>query len=344
MKKTTAKIVTAAVALIVSLGIAAGTTFAWFTSNRTVAIDSLEAEVTTGRQGLYVAVQRYGSDDFTEFKSYLDNATILNEMLGTDSGSGRPTSIKLSDLTTFVTGDQNYKGAKLVEEGGTAANEISFTAGAENKFIEFTLKFRTTTQQDIYLAISDGNTVSSAINYVDGNSLTAVKAWKRIEAGEYGNSSVIEKNASLSTRAAYAARVSFITDGVGKVWAPYDYAAGNDDLSHTQAGFYVNTLEKNLARDFRNALLGRNDTYVCSVLNEIRLLSDALAAQNTNIGDNPGDVAATPIARTVDNTAGAFDATVTVRLWLEGTDGDCLNSVFNDKISLRLVFNSIPVA
>ena len=148
---------------------------------------------------------------------------------------------------------------------------------------------------------------------------------------------------ALSTRAAYAARVAFITNGVGKIWAPYDYASGGDDLSHTQAGFYVNTAEKNLARDFRNALLGINDTYVCNVLNEVRLLSDALASQNTNISDEPGAVAATPIVRTVYNGENGYDAVVTVRLWLEGTDGDCLNSIFSDQISLQLVFNSIPV-
>lgn len=344
MKKTTAKILTAVVALVISLGIAAGTTFAWFTSNRTVTFDALEAEVTTGTQGLYVAVKRYGTETFTEFKPSIDNATLLNEMLGTESGGSRPTSIKLSDLTTDVPEDQNYKGVKLVEEGKSASQETTFTNGAENKFIEFTLKFRTTVQQDIYLAINNGNGISSGINYVDGNSLTTVKSWRRIEANEYGNNNVINQNEALSTRAAYAARVSFITDGVGKVWAPYDYALGSDDLSHTQAGFYVNTEEKNLARDFRNAILGRSDTYVCNVLNEVKLLSDALAAQNKNVSDDFGAVPATPIARTMDNSEGAFDAVVTVRLWIEGTDGDCLNSIFNDKISLQLVFNSILVA
>lgn len=313
MKKASVKIVTAVVALLVALGIATGATFAWFTGNRTVRFDAIEAEVTSGSQGLYVAVKRYGSDEFTEFKTSLDNATLMNEIFGVDGGSGRPTSAKLSDLTTDVYGDANYKGVKLVEEGKSAAQEVSFTTGAVNKFIEFTLKFRTTVKQDIYLAINDGS-ISSGINYVDGNSLTTVKAWKRIEANEYGNNTVIEQNGALSTRAAYAARVSFINGGTGKVWAPYDYNAGYDDLSHTQAGFYVNTAEKNLARDFRNALLGRTDAYVCNVLNEVRLLLDALAAQNKNKSDDPDSVAATPLASTVDNGEGGFDAVITVRL------------------------------
>lgn len=342
MKKATSKIATAVLALVVALGIAIGSTYAWFTSNRTVRFDAIEAEVTTGTQGLYVAIKEYNSNTFTDFYTTLSSTDLLNEILGPESGGSRPTSVKLSDLTTDITGDQNYKGVKLVEEGKSALQEEVFTAGSVNKFIEFTLKFRTTVQQDIFLAISDGS-VYSGINYVDGNSLTTVRAWKRIEANEYGNTSAIEANEGLSTRAAYAARVSFITGGVGKVWAPYDYATGYDDLSHTQAGFYVNTVEKNLARDYRNALLGRSDTYVCSVLNEVRLLSDALAAQNKNVSDEPGSIAATPIARTVSNAEGSFDAVVTVRLWLEGTDGDCLNSVFNDKLSLRLVFNSILV-
>lgn len=40
-------------------------------------------------------------------------------------------------------------------------------------------------------------------------------------------------------------------------------------------------------------------------------------------------------------TASIYYGTVTVKVWLEGTDGDCLNSIFEDKMTVMLNLTGI---
>jgi hypothetical protein len=45
------------------------------------------------------------------------------------------------------------------------------------------------------------------------------------------------------------------------------------------------------------------------------------------------------LAQTTSSTLGTiYQSTVTVNIWLEGTDGDCLDSIFSDGITVTLNF------
>ena len=326
MKKATTKILLAALSLVMAIGIATGSTFAWFTANRTVQVGSIDATVTSGTQGMYVAVYDNSASAYSAFNTAWTGTQISAKVFG-----ATPTGSVLLDALTSAN-----SGVTLTRENSQTA--VTFNAAAQNNpFLEIKLKFRTTTAQDIYLGY-DGANANSTIEAGTAG-LNAVKAWKAIDANEYGNESAIAINGYLNTRAAYATRVAFLTTAnsttTGQVWAPYDYTSGNDDGYNTQAGFYVATAQKNLARDYRNALLGTADNYTIASTNAVKLLSDANATANNATGS-------TLIVTTEDNGAGAFDAEVTVRIWIEGTDGDCLNTIYDDTIGVNLVFNSVP--
>lgn len=328
MKKATTKILLAALSLIMAIGIATGSTFAWFVSNRTVTVGAIDATVTTGTQGLYVAVKKADAT-YTAFNTALTGPNINTAILGTGG------SVVLDALTT------SNSGVALQNRAGTAA--AAFNSTGENAYLEFTLKFRTTVAQDIYL----GYTTTTSQEQADINAAlaassriyptataysgTAVKAWKAIDANEYGTHSAIAKNAAIEARAAHAARVAFITGQTGVVWAPYDYAAGNNDGYNVQAGYFTG----NLASDYEHNVIGTEE-YSTQNKNAVKLENDADAKAGTVTSG------ATKIVSTTDNSEGAFDAEVTIRIWIEGTDGDCFNSIFGDQLSVNLVFTSVP--
>lgn len=330
MKKATTKILLAALSLVMALGIATGSTFAWFTSNRTVTVGAVQAQVVSGTQGLYVAISADGGSTYGEFQTSLDTAKIMTALFGANYATAPTGAVKLDALTT------TDNGVTLKNEAGETAAAFS-NSSATNPYLEIKLKFRTTVQQDIYLGyLNDAGTAvrnekDSTIDPVGTYAGTAVKAWKAITTADYGQD--VALGAAINARAAHAARVSFNDGTTAKVWAPYDYTTGNNDGLTEQAGFY----KGNLAEDYRNNLLGKTGSLTVANLNAVKLLEDAVAKAGTDAGS------ATKIATTQDNHEGAFDAEVTIRLWIEGTDGDCLNSIFNDTLALNLVFNSITV-
>jgi len=307
-----------------ALGIATGSTFAWFTSNRTVTVGAVQAQVVSGTQGLYVAI--WDGSAYGNFTNALDTTAI-------NAATNANTAVKLDALTTGTT----TNGALYTEANATsttpeaAYDKAKTTAGEQNKYLEIKLKFRTTVAQDIYLGYSATEDKDSTIT-AGTATLNAVAAWQQIDAATYGKS--VAQGEALDTRAAYAARVSFKNGDNVKIWAPYDYSdgEGTDGLT-TQNGFY----KGNLARDYRNHMLGTSDAYTVASTNQVTLLEDAVAKADTNAGS------ATKIATTTLQN-GHYEAEVTIRLWIEGTDGDCLNSIFNDTLALNMVFKTLVPA
>lgn len=335
MKKTRLKIITAAVSLIVALGLAIGTAFAWFTSNRTVTVDTIDAQVTTGSQGLFVALKQYDGT-YTQFKTSLSSAELQEAIFGGTSQTNLAT-VKLDNMTT-----ENNGVTLKTKDGATvpAFDTSSSTAEGKNGYVQFTLKFRTTVPQNIYLAGGKtGAVVDAGSSTITAGvaTLKPVLAWKTATADVYG--AAITQGQAINARAAHAARVSFISGATGVVWAPYDQADVSPvaDGVHEQAGFY----KGNLAGDYYNNFIGNGSAPAVAktaVVNSVVMLSEANMTAN-----NAGN--ATVLATTADTSgSGNYEAEVTVKLWIEGTDGDCLNSIFDDKINLLLSFNSITTA
>lgn len=375
MKKATHKILMAAASLVIALGVASGTTFAWFTSNRTVTVGTIEAEVVSGNDGLYVAILKKGGSvgtaaDFGWYDGDTFNAGFKNTLTTnsiTKATTDANTTVKLDALTSMVKPSAegaaaNSNGYQLVKENGVASEAVTYQFGAdaenkvENNFLEFTVKFRTTVAQTIYLATTNGATspVESDIDYgtFTDQATNAVKAWKALSADTYG--AAVESGASILARAADAARVSFNpgtyssswaapANGTNaKVWAPYDYDSvlGNGEAGSGR-GFYKN----NLAADYIEYFLNDNPDASSTrtpVLNQVKTVDYATAKDAAN-SSAISAAQGTPLATTVQ-VGGAYEAVVTIRLWLEGTDGDCMNSIFSDHLILQLVFTSVRTA
>lgn len=327
MKKATSKILMAAMSLVVAIGIATGTTFAWFTTNRTVSVATVQAKVTTGTDGLYVAVKT-GDDTWTDFKSGLDAEDMKLAIYGKKNATTEEMNagVEMDALTIKSVSDYALKD----EKGGDAAAYVR-SVTAKNKYIEFTLKFRTTVAQNVYLAVNDGATSPNAseIKTVGATGVTAnqVLAWTD-DSSTYGKA--ITKGNAIDARAAHAARVSFVSGSNKNIWAPYDLT----DESQAAEGFY----KGNLAADYNAYFLNPNATGNADrtgVLNTVTLMSDE-DAKGGFANKDKGTILATTAAND-----GAYEAEMTVRIWIEGTDGDCFNSIFGDQFTVNLVFNSV---
>lgn len=331
MKKATSKILMAAMSLVVAIGIATGTTFAWFTTNRTVNVSTVQATVTTGTDGLYVAIKTGpGETDYTKFKSSIEAADLNTALYGKASPSADDFKTILLDALTSADGEA------LTDEKGVAAPEFVAGATTPNKYIQFTLKFRTTVAQDIYLAkgvkVGDGTKDSEIITNGNATVANQVLAWANVDASVYGKS--LTAGDRIEARAANAARVSFVSGSNKNIWAPNEVEG---------KGFW----KSNLADDYKSYFLGNKTadeiaatpSAVTAPTATLKMLSDEDAQkQPAVIGD------ATKIATTAKTANNAYEAEVTVRIWIEGNDGDCFNSIFGDKFDVNLYFNSVRAA
>ena len=303
------------------IGVASGTTFAWFTSNRIVSVGTINATVTTGTDGLYVSVKT-GADSWSDFAQEVSSADLNTALYGAAS----PTSAHLASISLdALTRQSDYT---LKTESGTAKT-WSYTATDEtpNKFIELTLKFRSTVALNIYLA--DHNDDSSKTSNVStvGSPVAEnqVKAWANIADSVYGTA--LTADTAIPARAANAARVSFISGETKNTWTTHEDGDTNED------GYYLG----NLAEDYRQFFL-ENKTALELEDPANRAAASSIVNTVTLIQNDESNKASATVLGATTASGNLFEATVTIRIWIEGTDGDCFNSIFADQFSVDFVF------
>ncbi|HBF86817.1 MAG TPA: hypothetical protein DDW54_03965, partial [Clostridiales bacterium] len=333
MKKATHKILMAAASLVIALGVASGTTFAWFTANRTVSIGTINATVTTGTEGLYVAIKNYAGTEFSTFEETLSGDDLNTAIFG-GTASANLATVKLDALTSLANTNntgENSNGLTLKDHNGveTTYNREAATTEGKNKFIEFTLKFKTTTPMNIYL--SNKNAANSKQSQIATNGAGVVSnfvlAWDdTVSASNYGKDPTDGK---IDARAANAARVAFIThantEGTktwtadttgasGQVWAPNE-AVDDSNTGEKGKGFWKGNVAEDYNYHFRNNANPATRAVASTVVNQVTTID------LDDITNSEGS--ATVIATTAEDTNREYVAIVTVRLWIEGTDGDC---------------------
>jgi hypothetical protein len=221
--KATKKIIGAAAALVLSLGIATGSTYAWFASNSTATVDSFDVSVTSSTDNLLVAIGSNPAD--SAFKSRISKDDITKEIQNNiDSAESPTTTAKLDALTTLDNGVTFYNKAEAAKES-TTSNSGTATAITTGKFVTFTLTFRSYTALSLML-----DTDSKVESTTQDTSSNLVVAWadssststSAITADKYGTA--VSLGSKIAARAANAARVSFVTgtsgSQTGKVWSP----------------------------------------------------------------------------------------------------------------------------
>ncbi len=350
--KATKKIVGAACALVAAVALSAGSTFAWFTANSQVSIGNVTADVVTKGGDLQISLVTPGGTDDAPTYSYDGwKAAISSADVMTKVGT-----VKLDHVTTK---NNDGKSMATIDGDDITASTNPSTAN----YVEFTFALRSTTAMDIYLV--KGTTLTSAVKSGAGaTAITPVSCWGDVAANTYGkNQAAWTAESQIEAKAQCASRVSFenVNDNETKVWAPWETTenGGNDySVSEIEAaaftgniadyGYYTTygasdtpatTSGKNLAGDIaRNG--GKDAKYFGATTDYAKKISPAAGTtitRGTSSGADEIEVANATKNLLCTLTAGQ-PKVIKVRMWIEGNDGDCLNSIFDQTITMSFAF------
>ena len=366
--KNSKKLIAAVAALVVALAVSVGSTFAWFTTNSKVAVTGIQANVTTGSSNLEVAlVGVQGVKGLVgDFAYSLDlskpiadgglaeyfAATKFDAL--TDAGELKKPEATATDMSTWTWEGKTTYGQNLRNKAGEVVNDDrTITKTTENpgtdnakdvytvtsgSYLQFTLRFRTTavagTEEEktngIPLYLSAASKVTSAA----GDTHSDLVAQNDIT--EFS----ITKGQTMTAKAQDAMRIAFHeadveiptesttddgevdwaddTGATGVVWEP-NATSGWGDTTKLAKGKFAQLVEESL-------------TGVSSLAG---LYTEPAYKAKENISADGEQI----IKLVKDEDSDYFYADVTVVIWLEGTDEDCLNSIFGDKLTIALNFH-----
>lgn len=306
--KASKKLIGASAALIAALAVSVGSTYAWFTNQDNVTVSGIEASVTTGDSNLEVVQVENGSGtegiNGTTY-TYLLTSVVLEP------------SIELKALTTPTANVTDKGGIGLIDSAKSPANTTN-----PKDYIEFFLRFRSNDQLTVKL--NEGVSVTTTTN---NHQTTGIQAWDdSIIADTYG--AAVTKGSVIDAVAANATRVAFLNGATTEshgVWEPNE-ALDEDNTGSVGKGFWKGNLAKDYETHFNTA--GSKD-YTEREYTRIypKGTEKTLPAATNN-----------DIVELEDGSDGYYYATVCIRIWIEGTDGDCFNNILSDNISISLGF------
>lgn len=361
--KSSKKILGASAALGLAVALSAGSTFAWFTAGKSdVKVDSFDISATAQSDALDLKVALKATESGTlvannfgysvaDLQSYVNNNTLVKDI------GLKP--LTLGKKATYDSADNDLYG------------EISTTAQKADKgYLTFTLVFGSDVQQKIYLL--DTSSVAPSATKADCPNPITIKSSEgygdlvdKVSVADYGGTSgtdytVGSDQVTLKARAANAARVMFKQNTTVGVWSPNEYlysgktATSSDTQENTKAkGFYLGNLAADYNYIFTEVCNAAGDT---NKLNDVGFPTDYTSASQKDYGAvavKPGEAKNTPIATMVDastlsvwgNSAPFnYAALVDITIWLEGTDGDCFDTILADAMSVVLNFKGVKVA
>lgn len=357
--KASKKLIGASVALVAALAVSVGSTFAWFTTNSNVSVSNIAANVTTGDSNLEVAlvsvkgvtgligdfsynldlgktIENGGLKEVfaaTKFDALTDNGALNkgdNESLADWSWDGpttfgqnltdkKGTAAKLSTISSSTT------------DGDAPTTTYSATTG---NYLQFTLRFRTTSSTAGSEGVALYFAPESAVTSTAGATHSDLVAQENMS--DYG----ITAGKAMTAEAKDAMRIAFhaakvtvpatttSNDGKvewanvggdeGKVWEP-NYDKGWNATSVTASKKFSQAVEESLT-----GIDDLSGLYTSPTYNAVT----TVAADEVQIA-----------TMTKSEGSDYYIADVTVVIWLEGTDADCLNSIFGDLLNIKLCFN-----
>ena len=180
-----------------------------------------------------------------------------------------------------------------------------------------------------------------------------------------------DRTFTIKARAANAARVMFEekkASGATAIWSPNEYyTSGKQAVMGSTDGDNVDEEGNPIERGFCYGNFASDYNYLKKAAIEDAMGNPTLIAgldpANNNTNVTQADYTAkaltkgesgTLIATTTDKkadwagggyiTGSGYFAVVDVTFWLEGTDGDCIDSILGDKLSVLLNFKGVEVA
>lgn len=349
--KNSKKLIGAFAALVIALAVSVGSTFAWFTTNQKVTVTGISATVTTGDSNLEVAlVDLDGHVGTYAYNLNLANDTEFAKILAntkwealTDNGELTPADQE-KDAEWQGNGTN---GLNLRDKGGAKASAVTKTPGqdsqpatySEGKYLAFTLAFRTpasdATASGIDLRLTLEKSSISSTHDIANNKYAPLVATnsdltKDFPSPDYnfGENQKIEVNAQDAMRVAFhpvdkdgdlnVAKKTAKEGDLGKVWIP-NVGTGNSGTT------------KNLAQQVEAMFTdGKNVSNFNGLYKDPAYTEFKPTAESRTVITMNNDKEANPVYCV---------AYVRVVIWLEGTDSDCLNSIFSDNVTINLGFD-----
>ena len=328
--KATKKLIFASVALVAAASLTVGAAFAWFSYRSDVELDSVQFGVGSGDEHLMVAVAEVGEDPAVGFSYSLSEETIKNVI---NDGS----DIKYQPLTIKGASGEVSKSDAIALEGKDGSPATSA------EYAEFDLIFRytpaTSDAQMPHLILNDGSVIK-ANPESDASYPSSIPVWWNAEEADTYQSKygpTIAVGGEIKARARDAARIAFIygadSGKENKIWAPSEtFDSGSVQTSDSRKGYYAG----NLASDYAKYVYGASQSDVVTPSYASRVYA-ANGASNT--ADNA--IAQFPV---ISPEKSYSELRITVKVWLEGKDGDCLPNVAGDQFAFLLKFRTGTIA
>ena len=334
--KASKKLAIAVVALTAAASLTVGSTFAWFAYQSNVELGSVQFGVDSGDENLMVAVTSVGGSATPSSFTYSPNeATIKSQING-----GSPVV---------------YKPLTVKDDGGNTVsdtNEIALLAQDENTAAEagdyatFDLIFRYTPVKGnatMPKLILDYGSEVKAVEPADGPYKPTNKVYAWTQSDQYGDTA-FNQNEEIIARACNAARVAFVYQESGatknKVWAPNEALAvgmQSGDTSDSPKGFY----KGNLANDYERHVNGLGVAQIVPPVYASRVYS---GIQTQTKEENNFDYSTIAEFPEITGDKTYSELRITVKVWLEGKDGDCLPTVMGDEFAFLLKFRTSTIA
>lgn len=303
-KKLFLSILTLAFA-VVSLG---ASTYAWFTLSGDAEVKKFEGQVTGGA-GLEIQV--LGSDDAINPDAW-------------------QTSVIESSLIEAVIGDVTLDALTL--KNNSITNGFVDHAGTDKNsgWIQFDLAFRLSNQEDVrkFDLYLDGYTLQTEGTYDDPatteNENTGVDAW-RVNRAYEGKTGSYALNETKTYWVSDAARLGIVSKDKGSLADNVDpiyYQAATGSVEYTAGIPGKDNTDKNAAVNYYNAV---NPTATIDVADAPTYTAETSEGEKT-AGYKVGQLTA------------AEEVRVTVYVWIEGWDGECINAIFEQVLHTTLSF------
>ena len=313
-----------AIIMILFVGIVlTASTYAWFTANRTVTVESIDVTVSTS-EGLQISV------DASNWKSIVTNADIKGA-----SWTGVKNQIPLTDdgnitkpVSTIGTIDSNglmqmYLGTVMTSEAdgdniltATKSTEVNGTSG---DFVVFDLFFRSSAAQQVYLT-SGSKVVSSEGSASDGIQNAARVAFINEGSVDYGAT-------PASAQAKKEGNLLWI-------WEP------NYDV-HTEAGVSnaLTVYGKTVGQTGASKLAYKGVKAPIAKANNIKLNSTSTDyfADVTTIGSLASGIPDATYLSAFNLPVGITK--IRIYMWIEGQDVDCEDRASGGSLTYDLQFS-----
>lgn len=358
MKKAARKILVSVVVLVIAMSLAVTSTFAWFTMSSDPVVDGFDINVTTSEgllirlQGVEVVKDEVGNIvSSTPYQGNLKSRISKEEMMAYLFGIGQSNYPYYLENGKYGT---DFALSACTFEDGRTITEIDEDTETD-EYIEIELYFFSNVPQ----TVANSDPSKTKVTSTSGAKKDG-EAWAAIVADTYGTHSLYAKGDEIEAHAANAARISFDNgsedvEGV-VIWNPNPEKGFNKCSNYLyaedQTGFTAANI-KNMAVDYYNNTANPEteitvpEWYTGNESNGFKPNYSTKYVRRVAEEENPANYIITDELLTLsavteviggENVVTGYKGTLTIRIWLEGWDGDCFDSIFEDVLNVYLQF------